>query len=207
MTISKHLSDFSTVILSSEEFIYLQAGQLARLQSILPDFAFEVVFYFRTPVDMLPSHWQELVKHGWDATLLEYLSAFTGWTKTFDARTMNPVVQVAKLSQVFSADNIRIICYDNVIEEQMDVFEHFWRYVLKLPDPVPAGEQRNINPSLPLERIDLLRNLNELYLQRVDKTPSTTVLAAYLRQQSAIEAAASFESFCEAFRSHAPGIF
>jgi hypothetical protein len=204
--ITKSLSDFSTVILSSEEFIYLQAGQLSRLKSLLPDFAFEVIFYFRTPVDMLPSHWQELIKHGWDATLLEYLSAFTGWAKTFDARTMNPVVQVAKLTQAFSADNIRIICYDNIIEEQMDVFEHFWQYVLRLPGPIPPGEQRNINPSLPLERIDLLRNLNELYLQRVNKTPSSKVLESYLRHQTAIEASPDFQSFCEAFRSHAPEV-
>jgi hypothetical protein len=205
-TISQHLSKLSTVILSSEEFIYLNAGQLTRLRSLLPDFSFEVIFYFRTPVDLLPSHWQELVKHGWDVTLLEYLAAFTGWTKVFDTRTMNPVAQVTRLGQVFNAEDIRIICYNNLVAEQTDVFDHFWMHVLGLPRPPPVGEQRNINPSLPLERIDLLRNLNELYRQRVERDPNTKILEAYLAQQSVIEAAPGFEGYCEAFRRYAPDV-
>ena len=53
-----------SVVLSSEDFSHLSAEQVAHLAAQLPGAAVEVVYYARRWDRLLPSVWQELVKHG-----------------------------------------------------------------------------------------------------------------------------------------------
>jgi hypothetical protein len=191
------------LILSSEDFVYFLPERIRRLRGLLGDAPVEVVYFLRTPVDLWPSHWQELVRHGRDDTLLEYLAAYAGWTKAVEPSSMNPVAHLRKYADVFGQDALKIICYDNIVSENGDIFEFFWRNVLGLRHLDPPGTARVIHPSQPLHMIEMLRNLNQLYRTRRQQSPRDRVLAAYQKQQKSIEASAFYEGFRAAFAENA----
>ncbi len=187
------------IILSSEDFVYLKPDRLRHLHSLLPETQVQIVYFVRTPVDLWPSHWQELVRHGRDDTLLEYLSAFAGWTATFEALAMNPIGHLTKYAENFGQDALRIVCYNNIIEQGGDIFDFFWRNVLRIENPVPAGEARIIHPSQPLHMIEMLRSLNQLYRDRAAKSPNDRILTAYQKRQKSIEATPAYDEFKQGF--------
>lgn len=191
------------VILSSEEFVYLKPDRLRRLHALLGDTDIRIVYFLRTPVDLWPSHWQELVRWGRDDTLLEYLASFPGWTRTVEAGSMNPLVHLKKYADVFGKQALWIICYDNIVEQGDDIFDFFWRQILNLRDVAPPGATRIIHPSQPLHMIEMLRSLNQLYHERLGKSPSDRIVATYQKQQKTIEASAAYDGFKSAFLEHA----
>lgn len=196
----------SRVILSSEDFIYLSKERLLNLRALLPDCDFQVVIFIRTPVDLWPSHWQELVKHGRDETLIEYLGAFCGWNTTIEAQIMNPFVQATKFAEVFGRERIRMFCYDNIVDSGIDIFDFFWGEVLGLTGAAPPGERRSLNPSLPLERIEMLRSLNDRFHQLTGRRPDDLVLGRYQKHLDRIESEPRYEDFCQVFKEKAPEI-
>ncbi len=103
------------VILSSENFVYLSPAEFRRLRSLLVDFRIEIVLYLRSPVQLWPSHWQELVRQGRDVTFLEYLGACCGWTDVLLPEAVNPVAQIAKLATGFGIERLRILCLENIL--------------------------------------------------------------------------------------------
>lgn len=191
------------LILSSEDFVYLPAERLRRLKSLLPDRDVHVVFFIRTPVDLWPSHWQELVRHGRDDTLLEYLGSFGGWTKVFEPASMNPVAQLTKFADVFGRESLRLICYDNIVQDGGDIFDMFWTHILGLAGSAPPGDARIIHPSQPLHMIEMLRSLNQIYRERSGKSPGDRILAPYQKQRKTIEASAAYDGFKAGFVEHA----
>jgi hypothetical protein len=200
------LERFPNVLLSCEAFAYMRPQQLLRLKSALQGFSIEIVFYYRSLVHLLPSHWQEYVKQGVDATFIEYLSNFAGWSNTLGFLPSDVEGQLMTLSNVFGRDSLRIICFDNVVEQGLDVFEHFWTKVLRLPAPAPAAavSQVALNMSATPETIDVLRNLNESYFERTGHRPqpAAQISEAYRRNKSAIETAPGFLAYREAFSRH-----
>jgi hypothetical protein len=205
--LSDRLATFSNVVLSCEAFSYLNPEQLRRLRSVLKGFSIEVVFYYRSLVHLLPSHWQEYVKQGVDATFTEYLSDFAEWTNTLGLRPDDLEGQLAKLANVFGNDSLRIICFDNVIEQRLDIFEHFWASVLGLAPPVPraVANPSALNASAAPESIDLLRNINELYLERTGHRPhpAAKLSESYRSCRTAIEMAPDFSAYRAAFGRYA----
>ena len=182
-------------ILSCEDFIYLSKEKLLKLKSYLDGFNVQVILYIRSPVDLWPSHWQELVRHGRDLTLLEYVSAHAGWTSALESAIMDPLVQANKFTDVFGHDSLRMFCYENIMDAGGDLFEHFWTDILRLSAPAPFEAPRTINPSQPADKIEMLRCLNELYADKHDDRPGTKILSAYQKRQSEIEALPRYASF------------
>ncbi len=197
------VSSNDRVILSSEDFVYLTPDRLRRLHALLPGTDVEIVYFIRTPVFLWPSHWQELIRWGRDDTLLEYLASFAGWTKTFEPASMNPLVHLTKYADVFGRQALRLICYDNVVEEGGDIFDFFWNEILGLTEVAAPGDTRIIHPSQPLHMIEMLRSLNQLYRERSGKSPSDRILATYQKQQKSIEGSVAYDGFKSAFIEHA----
>jgi hypothetical protein len=205
-TFGEMVSNAPRLILSSEDFVYLTADRLRRLKSLLPDWDVQVVFFIRTPVDLWPSHWQELIRHGRDDTLLEYLASFSGWTKVFEPASMNPVAQLTKFADIFGKESLKLICYDNLVQDGGDIFEIFWTHILGLAETAPPGEARIIHPSQPLHMIEMLRSLNQIFRERTGKSPGDRILAAYQTQRKTIEASAAYDGFKAAFVEHAASL-
>ncbi len=200
---SEMLANTQRLILSSEDFVYLAPDRLRRLKSLLPDTDVRVVYFVRTPVDLWPSHWQELIRHGRDDTLLEYLGSFTGWTKVFEPAGMNPVAHLTKFADAFGRESLQLICYDNIVQDGGDIFDFFWTHILGLTQTTPPGETRIVHPSQPLHMIEMLRSLNQIFRERTGKSPGDRILAVYQKQRKTIEASAAYDGFKAAFVEHA----
>ncbi len=197
LTRSEHM------ILSSEDFVYLRPDRLRRLKALLPDTDVQIVYFIRSPVDLWPSHWQELVRHGRDDTLLEYLATYAGLTRVFEPAGMNPIAHLTKYADAFGKHALRLICYDNVVQDGGDIFHVFWTHCLGLTDAAPPGEQRVVHPSQKLDMIEMLRSLNQLHRENTGKSPGDRILSAYQTQQTSIEASPAYEEFKSAFTDHA----
>jgi hypothetical protein len=197
------LSRSDRIILSSEDFVYLPADRLRRLHALMPDMDVQIVYFVRSSVYLWPSHWQELVRWGRDDTLLEYLGSFAGWTKTFEASSMNPIVHLTKFADIFGKHALRLICYDNIAQDDGDIFDFFWTHVLGLSDVTPPGSARIIHPSQPLHMIEMLRSLNQLYRERKKASPGDRILATYQKKQKIIEATPAYDEFKAGFIKHA----
>lgn len=197
------ISSHSRLILSSEDFIYLPQKTLLKLKSLLDGVSVQVVLYIRNPVDLWPSHWQELVRHGRYSTLLEYIGAHAGWTDALETGIMNPLVQARKFSSVFGPDAIRMFCYENLTDQRQDLFEHFWTKILGIDAPPPFEAPKSINASQSTDKTEMLRCLNEIYWDRYKSKPMTKILAAYQKQQKTFEALPEYEEFKRALQEHA----
>jgi hypothetical protein len=205
LPVAKLLTDLDhgrDVILSSENFIYLGERRLAELRDHLAGFRVEVVIFIRSPVELWPSHWQELVKHGRAETLIEYMAAYLGWNSVIDASIMNPVVQGNRFSRVFGREALRMFSYDNIVDNDEDIYDMFWRSVLRIEAPPPARERRVLNPSLEPVMTEMLRCLNEQHLQSGAR-PSDFVLSRYLKVLAEVEASPEYAEFREAFEGSA----
>ncbi len=194
------------VLLSSEDFVHLNAAQLARLRAALGDAHVAIVYFVRSAVDVWPSHWQELVRHGRDETLLEYLAVHAGWSPVFDPAVMNPIVQADKFARAFGRESLLLVCYDNIARAGGDLFRFFWSDVLGIAAPPPAGSTGIVHPSQPLHRVEMLRSLNERYRQRHGRAPGQRIHMAYWEQAAAIEASPAYDTFRQAFLANASEI-
>jgi len=200
---SEMVAQTPRLILSSEDFVYLAPDRLRKLKALLPETDVQVVYFIRTPVDVWPSHWQELVRHGRDDTLLEYIGSFAGWTKAFNSMSMNPVAQISKFADVFGEESLKLICYDNIVQDGGDIFDFFWTHIIGLTQTAPPGKSVIVHPSQPPHMIEMLRSLNQSFRERSGTSPGDRVLAAYLKQRKTIEASAAYEGFKASFLEHA----
>lgn len=200
------LSQHERLIISSEDFIYLSHDRLIKLRNLLLGWRIQIVLYVRSPVDLWPSHWQELVRHGWDATLLEYLANHAAWVGSVDAKIMDPCVQARKFSEIFGRDSIRLFCYENIVDAGDDLFKHFWTKILGIDTPAPVAEERRINASQPGAAIELLRSLNELYIEQRGTSPRNRILAAFQKNKGTVEALSDYAGFLSFINSKSSNI-
>lgn len=193
----------TTTVLSSENFVFLRLEHLRKLKELLPHHRFEVVFFIRRMSDIWPSHWQEVIKHGSDLTFLEYLGVIAGWQRGFDRLQVDAAFQLGKFAEVFGRESLRIICYDNVLAERGDIFVFFWQQVLGLDAPRTDTDQERMNLSLPPWNIDVLRNLNELYMARTGGRVGSIIRSHFQHSKRMHEDSGLLEEYREQFKRHA----
>jgi hypothetical protein len=191
------------VILSSEDLIYHASERLERLRALLDAFDVQVVIFIRTPVELWPSHWQELVKHGREESLLEYLGACFGVNTTIDPIHMQPMHQAQRFAQVFGRKRVRLFCYNNIVAAGTDLFDFFVDKVLGLPPVLPWLPTVVINPSLEPHVAEMLRCLNERFRRQHNRSPGSDLTAAYTGIRAEIEAGPRYQAFAAAFEQHA----
>jgi hypothetical protein len=191
------------IILSSEDLIYQTPEALERLKSVLDDFRVQPVMFIRSPVELWPSHWQELVKFGHRESFLEYLGACFGVNAMINARQLSPIHQAQRFIQVFGRSNVRIFCYNNIVADGIDLFEFFLDTVLHVPPVLPRLPTIVMNPSLRPHIVELLRCLNERFHDQHGRTPQSSLTAAYHDKRAQVELHPGFQEFCAAFELHA----
>jgi hypothetical protein len=191
------------VILSSEDLIYQTAEALERLKALLDAFRVQAVMFIRTPVELWPSHWQELVKFGHQESFLEYLGACFGVNAMINALQMSPIHQAQRFIQVFGRANVRIFCYNNIVADGIDLFEFFLDAVLHVPPVLPRLPTIVMNPSLQPHIVELLRCLNERFHHQHLRTPGSSLTAVYYDRRAEVESHPAFMDFCAAFELHA----
>lgn len=151
-----------TVILSSEDFALMDETAVARFIELLGPARIELVYYARRWDSLLPSTWQELVKHGHSWPYLEFLNGQVSAPRA--SHYLNYAVPLDRWAKAVGIENLRIFSYDNVLAGGDDIVSHFASRVLGVP--LEAGAVRRENPRWSTERVEILRVLNRLAFGR-----------------------------------------
>ena len=187
-----------TVLLSSENFVLLETDALQSLRRLFPDHDISVVFILRSLTSVLPSHWQETVKHGNDNTFITYLARAHGWISG-DLSHVLPSRQLPRFATLFGRDALTVISYDHAVADGADVFDLFAHHGLGVDLAKERGAGQLVNPFFPPSRIELLRSMTETYRRQQPKGPGTSIRLAYMGCYEDIEGTEEFRAFSRAF--------
>lgn len=151
-----------TVILSSEDFALMDEAAVAQFVELLGPARIELVYYARRWDGLLPSIWQELVKHGHSWSYLEFVNGQVSAPRA--SHYLNYAVPLDRWANAVGHENLRLFSYDNILEAGGDIVSHFIGEVLGVT--LDAVEVRRENPRWPSERVEILRILNRLAFGR-----------------------------------------
>ena len=150
----------ATVLLSSENFVVPAVSGLRRVAELFPGAEIRIVYYLRRLVDLWPSHWQQMVKHGQSTPFPEYLAqAAMGWPET-GWSALNQADQLAKLEAAFGRSALTVVGYDHLMAQGRDIGAHFFAEVLGEPDLAADAATGIVNIALKDWRLELVRVLN-----------------------------------------------
>jgi len=160
--LGQYLSEFigaGTNLISSENFDRLKADDLAKLRAALVPLLTDppeihIVFYHRNYADLLPSWWQEEIKHGGVFSFYEFLLPHL--LRPFASNLVNPALVLDLYAQVFGRDSISIVDYDSARDELLLPLFGL------LGVAVPPGINEVVNSSMKVELVEVLRVLNGL---------------------------------------------
>lgn len=170
-----------TVVFSSENLALMPVPEIRQLIDVLQPAEFEVVYYARRWDHLIPSVWQELVKHGYSQEYLEYvnrqLSAPRG------NHHLNYKLPLDRWSEVVGKSQISVYSYDGVTAAGQGIVAHFFDKVLKLSVPDDAEPRENTRNSAMMT--ETIRALNRLTYGT--KQPEPRVRTVLMRSKSEIE--------------------
>lgn len=144
--------------ISSENFDRLNAGDIEKLRAGLTKIPngtdVRIVYFHRNYSDLLPSWWQEEVKHGSIVSFYEFILPHV--LRPFSSNIVNPAIVLDLYANVFGKASITIIDYDrargNIL---LPIFQLLG---------IEVGDVKNeiINSSLQIEFVEIIRSLNAI---------------------------------------------
>jgi len=184
---------------SSENFDRLNAAQVDKfgkaLMAVDAKLEVKVVYYYRNYVDLLPSWWQEEVKHGSAVSFYEF--ALPHILRPFTSNIVNPAMLLDSYANVFAKENITVVDYDLAVEEG-----NILHPIFKLLN-IDLGDVKNeiVNASAKLEVIEIIRALNAM-AKFNDQWHLHKVRTLFLRKKRNPEIANEVEQLSAAIRNH-----
>jgi hypothetical protein len=165
-------SGVEDVLISAEDLNHLEEKELGYLREALGGDQAVVIFYCRRWSELLPSLWQERVKHGLDETFPEFFA--THISKPLASPVLNFAYALNKYARAFGRENVRIVSYSNVCDDRLDLAEHFFDTFLPkhraVLDGLPPMADARPNTSLPMVDIEVMRALNSFHAMNGGKT-------------------------------------
>jgi len=193
--------DDTNILLSSENFVFLDEEQLARLRDSFPHHTVTISYFYRSAAELWPSHWQELIKHGEWLPFADYLATVMGVLDRFDATVVDPLAQLSKFAAVFGRENLSVFPYNAITDGGSDLLPVFLAEGLGL-DPILPGGNEAVNSSFAPETIEMIRLLNERFFLEHGQLAGTDLRQRYLLGQRRFDGDA-LATFGEAFTAHA----
>jgi hypothetical protein len=181
-------SSHKTILISSEDLSRLSPENLASLKSYLGGHRTSIVFHCRRWSELLPSSWQETVKHGQSTTLPEFMT--NNFINPFASKIINYAILLDHFEKLFGIENIYLVSYSNIVDQGGDIAEHFLRSFLDWPNPPPIPRLR-ANPSFAALDVEMIRALNVLEWS-ASGNRSERLRLRYMRMKSALELSAVF---------------
>jgi hypothetical protein len=187
-----------TNLLSSENFDRLKADDLARFRAaLLPQLTepaqIQILFYHRNYADLLPSWWQEEIKHGGVFSFYEFMLPHL--LRPFASNLVNPALVLDLYAQAFGKDSISVIDYDSARDELLVPL--FSLAGIEM-DP---GANEVVNSSMKVELVEVLRVLNSIAKSRNEWHFHRT-RALFLQKLRDAPVAAELEELTEHIRAH-----
>lgn len=143
----------TNILISSENFSRLNENQSKELLTRLQSFDVRVVYYLRNPLDRIYSQWQELVKHGFRYTLLEYIANIL--RQPFQDTVLNPMQHLEVWQNAAGAEAVDVVLYDRV----QNIPENFMSQFTGAKASGEASGAR-VNVSNSVEKTEILRALS-----------------------------------------------
>jgi hypothetical protein len=153
------------IVLSAEDLSILKESELAVLRSLVGA-EVEIVFYLRRWCELLPSNAQEDVRQGGTRILPEF--CVDHLAAPFTSDVVNLGLKIDRLARAFGTDRIRLVSFNNVLDEKMDIFVHFVTELLRL-DATGLTLPTQKHESVAIHHIELLRALNVIRKTRGDE--------------------------------------
>ncbi len=152
------------VLISGEGLNLLEPSAIDLLKALVGDNSVTIIFYCRRWSELLPSLWQEKVKHGADTTLPEFLHDEAG--DPFASPAMNFARRLDIYAKIFGRQSIKLLSYSNISDERVDLAKHFFDCFLPqqrqlLDDPYLAEDRPN--QSFPTREVEVVRALNAIH--------------------------------------------
>lgn len=178
-------SGASHVLISSEALGIMPDPAVHLLGSLLDGVEASFVFYCRRWSDLLPSHWQTLVRGGISASLPDIIRPLL--REPHRQPAINFGLKLDIFARVFGREKISIASYSNVMDSRMNLAHHFfetflpeYRTVLDSAPEVVAGSS---NTSLQAHESEAIRCLNAL-AQRHGEIPKSGPSGWFMRKAS-----------------------
>jgi len=193
------LPESRQVVFSSENFSHVDAVGVRQLLETLGPENVEIIYYVRRWDQLLPSVWQELIKHGHSQTYLEFLNAQI--SAPMASLYLNYMNVLDRWAKVIGPHNIRIFSYDNIRAEGQDVVQHFCNQVLGFSLDVPKMRQDNKRQAV--GRTETLRVLNRMVFG--SKAGSARIRVALEQKQEQLQdELAALNAFYKPYTAQAP---
>jgi hypothetical protein len=180
---------------SSENFDRLKQWDIKKLSRCLAKLDVRIIYYYRNYIDLLPSWWQEEVKHGSMMSFYEFVLPHV--LRPFSSIIINPAVVLDLYANVFGKDNITVVDYDLAVKTGSIL-----RPILQLLG-VQLEVVRNemVNASLNVEVVELIRALNTL-AHFNNEWHFHKIRALFLRKMTTDAIASDVEHLVSAIRAH-----
>lgn len=174
----------ATVLISVEGLTTLPLPTVEYLRTLVgPENPVRVVFYARSWADRLLSHWKQEIKGGSTQSLPEYL--FQRVTQPAGSNLVNFGTGLRHYAQVFGAESLAVVAYDQVLAQKLDLFVHFAATFLDWSDP-PALDLAYANVSPNTVDTEVLRALNAIEAAQSGQPPGRVqaagMAARYMRR-------------------------
>jgi len=152
------------ILLSSEDLSNLEAPALELLHALIGGKSVQIIFYLRRWSELVPSSWQEGMKHGQFRTLPEFILSHIQQPQL--SRLLNFDVKLSRFADVFGAESIKLVSYSELRDRNIDLFKHFAASFLDWPDAHVRRKLTSPNSSRTPENAELLRAVNAMTAQR-----------------------------------------
>ena len=140
------------MVISSENFSRLNEQQAKELLGRFSNFDVRIIYYLRNPLDRIYSRWQEMVKHGFRYTFLEYVANIL--KRPFKDSVLNPTLHIAAWQNAAGSDAVEVVFYDRI----PNIPENFISRFIGAEDIINTSRSR-IKASFSPEKIEVLRAL------------------------------------------------
>jgi len=146
------------LVFSAEGFCMWGPNKYQKFQDVVRGDKVTLVYYMRDPYEVFYSYWKEEIKQGLVTSLPEkFMEHFND---PFKSRMLNPLLDIARYKKLGSDFEVKLLPYDALLRDRLDIFQTFTSNALKLKDEFPSSGQRP-NQSLSIEVSEFLRVLTK----------------------------------------------
>jgi hypothetical protein len=172
----------STIIISSENFESINPTAINKLKCLNEIANVKVIYFHRHFQDLAYSLWQESIKHGDYLTFSRFL--FDNYSAPYQSQNINFYPKLKPYIDVFGSDNIEVVNYNKLRDDNADVAHFFLKNVCCLADfpfnSLVISDSR-INSSFSCEIIECIRVLNLLFFKKYNKQPSSDLRENFMK--------------------------
>jgi hypothetical protein len=188
---------YSTLVLSTETLCVADIEALRDLSDVLSSWNVEVVYFLRKLTGFWPSHWQELVKHGSEITFEEYLLQSFRHGRNFRQFPCQHS-QIKNLIAAFGEASVKVIAYDNIVAENIDLYDYFLRDLIGV-DVCTDRKSMLLNASMTPTQLEIIRNINMKARELTGMPIDREIRKRFIQSMREIEEAEEMTLFVEAF--------